>query len=138
MALGNTPNKIAHVGIAVQRIEDVLPLYRDRLGLEVREIIEVPERGLRVAMIPCGESLIELMEPMSDDSQISRFLERRGQGIHHLCLGVPDIQAKLDALDAAGVALVTRTAEIGAEGCPVAFLHPKATGGVLLELLEEG
>src|SRR5690606_9636265 len=85
---GNAPNKIAHVGIAVQRIEDVLPLYRDRLGLNVREIIEVPERGLRVAMIPCGESLLELMEPMSEDSQISRFLERRGQGIHHLCLGI--------------------------------------------------
>jgi methylmalonyl-CoA epimerase len=134
----NRPTKIAHIGIAVRSIAEALSFYRDQLGLEVSEMVEVPERGLRVAMLPCGESLLELMEPMGEGSQISRFLETRGQGVHHVCLGVPSIDAKLAELDGAGVRLISKTAEIGAEGCPVAFIHPKASrSGVLLELLEE-
>jgi methylmalonyl-CoA epimerase len=132
------PTKIAHIGIAVESIDTALAFYRDGLGLEVSEVLELPERGLRIAMLPCGESMLELMEPLGPDSQISRFLEKRGPGIHHLCLGVPDIQARLDALDERGVRLVNRKPEIGAEGLPVAFIHPKASEGVLLELLEEG
>ena len=131
------PTKVAHIGIAVTSLEEALPFYQDHLGLELLEILEEPERGLRIALLPCGESLIELMEATSPDSQISRFLETRGPGIHHLCLGVDDIQAKLDALADAGVRLVSGQPEIGAEGHPVSFVHPKATGGVLLELLEE-
>jgi methylmalonyl-CoA epimerase len=131
------PTKIAHIGIAVESIDAALPFYRDSLGLEVSEILELPERGLRIAMLPCGESMLELMEPLGPDSQISRFLEKRGQGIHHLCLGVTELQARLDALDERGVPLVNRNPEIGAEGLPVAFIHPKASSGVLLELLEE-
>jgi methylmalonyl-CoA epimerase len=136
-ATENAPSRIAHIGIAVRSLDEVLPFYTAALGLVVSEVLELPERGLRVAMIPCGESLIELMEPLGPDSQIGAFLDKRGPGIHHLCLEVADIDSKLAALDGAGVALVSKRAEIGAEGCPVAFIHPRATGGVLLELLEE-
>jgi methylmalonyl-CoA epimerase len=133
----NAPKRIAHIGIAVRSLDEVLPFYTAALGLALAEVLELPERGLRVAMLPCGESLIELMEPFGADSQIAAFLDKRGPGIHHMCVEVDDIDAKLASLDAAGVALVSKRAEIGAEGCPVAFIHPRATGGVLLELLEE-
>ena len=132
-----SPTKIAHIGIAVHRLDDVLPFYRDQLGMDVTEILELPERGLRIAMLPCGESILELMEPMGDASQIERFLEKRGPGIHHLCLGGGDLQSRLDSLKEDGVRLINSTPEIGAEGLPVAFIHPKATGGVLLELIED-
>ena len=132
-----SPTKIAHIGIAVHSLDETLPFYRDQLGLTVSEILELPERGLRIAMLPCGESILELMEPMGDSSQIARFLEKRGQGIHHMCLGGSDLQARLDQLTQDGVRLISHTPEIGAEGLPVAFIHPKATGGVLLELIED-
>ena len=138
MSEPRAPHKIAHIGVAVRALDEALAFYRDQLGLTVSEVIESPERGLRIAMLPCGESVLELMEATSEDSQISRFLARRGPGIHHMCLGVRGIQPCLDQLDAAGVRLVSSTPEIGAEGYPVAFVHPKATGGVLLELLDEG
>ena len=130
------PRQIAHIGIAVRSLTEALAFYRDQLGLTVTEIIETPERGLRIAMIPCGEAILELMEPTGPDSQIAGFLEKRGPGIHHLCLQVDDIEGSLAHLDDAGVRLVNHTPEVGAEGYPVAFVHPKATGGVLLELLE--
>ena len=133
----SAPKKIAHIGIAVKSVDAVLPFYRDALGLEVSEVIELPERGLRIAMLPCGDSILELMEPLGPDSQISRFLETRGPGMHHLCLEVDDIDEKLSQLDTDGVRVINRKAEVGAEGFPVAFIHPKATGGVLLEILEE-
>ena len=138
MSETGAPRKIAHIGIAVRSIDEALVLWRDALGLELVETVDVPARGLRVAMLACGESLIELLEPTSETSQISRFLEQRGPGIHHVCLGVDDIRAKLGELEAGGVRLVSREPEVGAEGFPVAFLHPKSTSGVLLELLEEG
>ena len=131
------PRQIAHIGIAVRSLDDALSFYRDQLGLEVSEIIEATDRGLRIAMLPCGEAILELMEPMGPDSQINGFLDKRGPGIHHLCLRVDDIEGSLTHLDEAGIRLVTKSPEIGAEGYPVAFIHPKATGGVLLELLEE-
>ena len=132
-----SPTKIAHIGIAVHSLDETLPFYRDQLGMTVSEILELPERGLRIAMVPCGESIIELMEPMGEDSQIEGFLKKRGQGIHHMCLGGSDLQARLDGLAEDGVRLINPTPEIGAEGLPVAFIHPKATGGVLLELIED-
>ena len=132
-----SPTKIAHIGIAVHSLDETLPFYRDKLGMEVSEILEMPERGLRIAMLPCGESILELMEPMGDASQIQRFLEKRGQGIHHVCLGGSDLQSRLDELVEGGVRLINESPEIGAEGLPVAFIHPRATGGVLLELIED-
>ena len=130
------PRQIAHIGIAVRSIDEALGFYRDQLGLSVSEYIDAPERGLRIAMLPCGEAVLELMEPVGSESQIQGFLDKRGPGIHHLCLQVDDINASLNALDEGGVRLVNRRPERGAEGYPVAFIHPKATGGVLLELLE--
>ncbi len=132
-----SPRQIAHIGIAVRSIDEALCFYRDQLGLEVSEIIDASERGLRIAMLPCGEAILEIMEPTGPDSQITSFLDKRGPGIHHVCLQVDDIRGSLSDLDAAGVRLVNATPELGAEGHPVAFIHPKATGGVLLELLEE-
>ena len=133
----SAPTKIAHIGIAVHSLDETLPFYRDQLGMEVSEILELPERGLRIAMLPCGESILELMEPMGEESQIQRFLEKRGPGIHHMCLGGGDLQSRLDGLSSSGVRLINTTPEIGAEGLPVAFIHPRATGGVLLELIED-
>jgi len=133
----STPTKIAHIGIAVHSLDETLPFYRDKLGMTVSEILELPERGLRIAMLPCGESILELMEPMGEGSQIARFLEKRGPGIHHMCLGGSNLQARLDGLAGEGVRLINSTPEIGAEGLPVAFIHPRATGGVLLELIED-
>ena len=130
------PRQIAHIGIAVRSIDEALGFYRDQLGLSVSEYIDAPERGLRIAMLPCGEAVLELMEPVGSESQIQGFLDKRGPGIHHLCLQVDDIDASLNELDEGGVRLVNRTSERGAEDYPVAFIHPKATGGVLLELLE--
>ena len=130
------PRQIAHIGIAVRSIDEALDFYRDQLGLAVSEYIDAPERGLRIAMLPCGEAVLELMEPVGSESQIQGFLDKRGPGIHHLCLQVDDIDASLNELDQGGVRLVNTKAERGAEGYPVAFIHPKATGGVLLELLE--
>ena len=133
----NAPRRVAHIGIAVDDLDQSLLFYRRALGLEVSEVIDVPERGMRIAMLPCGDLVLELMESTGPDSQIGRFLERRGPGIHHLCLQVDDIDAKLADLAEQGVELVSSTSEVGAEGRPVAFVHPRATGGVLLELLEE-
>ncbi len=132
-----TVEQIAHIGIAVRELESALVLYRDRLGLSHIETKDVPERGLRVAFLQAGEALIELLAPLREDSEVSTFLEKRGEGIHHLCFQVDDINGKLEQLENDGVRLVNREPAIGAEGCPVAFLHPKSCNGVLVELLQE-
>ena len=133
----NPPRRVAHIGIAVRNLEQSLEFYREALGLEVSEIVDVPDRGMRIAMMPCGEAVLELMEPTGPDSQIGGFLDKRGPGIHHLCLQVDDIEAKLGDLQDKGVEVVSATPEIGAEGHPVAFIHPRASGGVLVELLQD-
>ena len=128
--------KIAHLGIAVRDLDAALVTYRDRLGLRHLETKDVPERGLRVAFLEAGEALIELLAPLNEQSEITRFLADRGEGIHHLCFEVADLRAELSRVEANGVRLVNREPSIGAEGLPVAFLHPKSCHGVLLELLE--
>ncbi len=125
--------RIDHIGIAVASIEEARKLY-EALGLAVEAIEEVPTEGVRVALIPCGESSIELLEPMSDESPIARFLERRGPGIHHLCLGTGDIVADDARLRTAGKQVLRQQPTRGAGGCWVQFVHPKSAGGVLLEL----
>ena len=129
--------KIAHLGIAVHELESALEFYQGRLGLTLLETKEMPERGLRIAFLKVGEVLLELLQPLHENSEVSRFLEKRGEGIHHLCLQVDDIAESLSTLKKDGVRLVNEEPAIGAEGCPVAFLHPKSCHGVLLELLEE-
>ena len=125
--------KIDHVGIAVRSIDEAMPTYR-ALGLEIEEIEDIPQEGVRVAMLVCGESRIELLEPTTDDSPIARFLERRGPGMHHLCLGTDDIQSADASLREAGLTVLRPEPTRGAGGCWVQFLHPKSAGGVLLEL----
>ena len=129
-------HQIAHIGIAVRQLEPALKFYRDRLGLTHLESKEISARGLHIAFLQAGEALIELLAPLHDDSEVSRFLEKRGEGVHHICFEVGDIRAKLGDLADQGVHLVNAEPSIGAEGCPVAFLHPRSCNGVLVELLE--
>jgi methylmalonyl-CoA/ethylmalonyl-CoA epimerase len=125
--------KIDHLGIAVRSIEEGRKLY-EAMGLAVTEIEEVPAEGVRVAMIPCGDSLIELLEPLSPDSPIAKFLEKKGPGIHHVCLASDALLADDRKLRDAGFEVLRPEPTRGAGGCWVQFVHPKSTGGVLLEL----
>ena len=129
--------KIDHIGIATRGMDEAAKFYREVLGLEIAETEEVPEQKVRVAMLPIGESRIELLEATSDDSPITRFLERRGPGIHHIAVRVDDIQAALTDLKQKGARLIDQEPRQGAGGCLVAFVHPSSTGGVLLELVQK-
>ena len=128
--------KIEHIGIATPRLDDALRFWRDALGLEVAHTEVVEEQGVRVAMLPMGEPRLELLEPTGTASPIAKFLEKRGPGIHHVAVRVPDIRAALARLKESGARLIDETPRVGAEGCLVAFVHPSAAGGVLLELVE--
>jgi len=125
--------RIDHIGIAVVSIAAARVFY-EAMGLVVEAIEEVPQEGVRVAMIPCGESKIELLEAMSADSPIARFLEKRGPGIHHLCFASDDLHHDDLMLRAAGVQLLRPEPTPGAGGCWVQFVHPKSAGGVLVEI----
>ena len=128
--------KIEHIGIATHKIDDALGFWRDALGLRVVETEEVAEQGVRVAMLPVGEPRVELLEPTSDASPVAKFLEKRGPGIHHIAVRVDDIRATLARLKEQGARLIDDAPRIGAGGCLVAFVHPAAAGGVLLELVQ--
>jgi methylmalonyl-CoA/ethylmalonyl-CoA epimerase len=128
--------KINHLGIATNGIDEALKFWGDALGLENVHTELVEDQKVRVAMLPIGESRIELLEPTSEDSPISKFLEKRGGGIHHIAVEVDDIVASLSRLKEKGAILIDETPRIGAEGCLVAFVHPKSSGGVLLELVQ--
>ena len=128
--------RIDHVGIAVRSIDEARVFYEE-LGLEVGAIEEVEADGVRVALIPCGESTIELLEPTTADSPIAVFLAKRGPGLHHLCLASDDLQADDTRLRAAGLRLVRPEPTRGAGGCWVQFVHPKSGGGVLIELSQK-
>lgn len=128
--------KIEHIGIATRELDEALGFWRDALGLEVADIEEVSERGVRVAMLPIGETRVELLEPTRDDSPIAKFLEKRGAGIHHIAVRVDDIRVALANLKQRGARLIDETPRIGAGNCLIAFVHPSSAGGVLLELVE--
>lgn len=128
--------KINHLGIATKNIEEALDFWQDSLGLENIHTETVEDQKVRVAMLPVGESRIELLEPTSDDSPISKFLEKRGPGIHHIAIEVEDIEASLNTLKEKGMRLIDELPRTGAEGCLVAFIHPSSTNGVLLELVQ--
>ena len=126
--------RIAHIGIAVRDLDAILPFYRDILALP-----EVPldnADGARIAGLAAGESLVELLAPAVDQSPIAKFLDKRGPGIHHICFNVDDLDAALARCRAAGLRLIDDQPRIGAEGKRIAFLHPSATAGVLIELSE--
>ena len=128
--------KVDHIGIATGPIEEALGLWRDALGLQVDFTEEVTNQGVRVAMLPLGETHIELLEPLSQDSPIGKFLKKRGPGIHHVAVRVTDIRASLAQLKQKGARLIDETPRTGARGCLVAFVHPSSTNGVLLELVQ--
>jgi len=129
--------KIDHLGIAVRSLKDALPFYRDLLGLELAGTEVVDDQGVTVALLPAGDSRIELLEPLSEESVVGRFLARRGEGLHHICYEVEDLQSKLDEFGARGVKLLDGYPRRGAEGKLVAFLHPASANGVLVELVEK-
>jgi len=128
--------KLDHIGIAVKSIEEGLEYYRDVLGMEYLGEEEVTEQKVRVAFLKLGESRIELLEPTSSDSPVAKFLEKRGAGIHHIAILVDDIEAALSGHRKAGARLIDETPRIGAHNMLIAFIHPKSTGGVLLELCQ--
>ena len=130
--------KIDHIAIAVHSIEEALPFYQETLGLSLDRIEEVPSQKVRVAFVQIGDSKIELLEPTSPDSPISRFLETRGPGIHHLALETGSLAERLQSMGDQGVRLIDKSPKPGAHGKQIAFVHPKATGGVLLELCADG
>jgi len=131
-------SKIQHLGIAVGSIDQALQFWRDGLGLDLKEIEVVEDQGVRVAMLPIGESRIELLEPTGEETPVGKFIAKRGAGIHHLCVEVEDVAAKLADLKAKGVRLIDEQPRIGAGGALVAFVHPASTGGVLIELTQRG
>lgn len=128
--------KVDHIGIATRQIDVALALWRDALGLQVAFTEEVTEQGVRVAMLPIGETHIELLEPLSENSPVGKFLEKRGPGIHHLAIQVTDIRRTLALLKEKGTRLIDETPRTGAGGCLVAFVHPASANGVLLELVQ--
>ena len=126
--------RIAHIGIAVRSLDEILPFYRDILQLP-----EVPlddADGAGIAGLRAGDSLVELLEARSSDSPIGKFIERRGPGIHHVCFAVDDLDQALERCRQAGVRLIDQAPRLGAEGKRIAFLHPASTAGVLVELTE--
>jgi methylmalonyl-CoA/ethylmalonyl-CoA epimerase len=129
--------KINHLGIATKDIAEALKFYENALGLKSVHTETVEDQKVRVAMLPIGETRIELLEPTSEDSPISKFLEKRGGGIHHIAVEVEDIAAALLKLKSEGARLIDEQPRIGAENCLVAFVHPSSTSGVLLELVQK-
>lgn len=126
--------KINHIGIAVKSIEGALPVYRDILGMTLEGTEEVADQKVRVAFLAIGESRIELLEPTSEDSPIAKFIEKNGEGIHHIAYEVDDLEKALLELKEKGIRLIDEVPRSGAHGSRIAFLHPKATGSVLTEL----
>ena len=127
-----------HIGIAVRDLDEALAFYRDALGLEIELTEEVPSQRVRAHFIRVGESALELLEATAPDSPIARAVDKRGPGLHHITLRVDDIHAVLARLKARGVRLIDETPRPGAEGALVAFIHPSAAHGVLVELKQPG
>jgi methylmalonyl-CoA/ethylmalonyl-CoA epimerase len=123
-----------HVAIAVKDLENAIPVWRDALGLGIPEIEVVEDQKVRTAIFGHGMGRIELICPTEAGTGVAKFLEKRGEGLHHICLEVEDIEAAIAALKARGAPLIDETPKIGAGGAKIAFVHPKGTGGVLLEL----
>jgi len=131
-------SKVNHIGIAVKSIDSHVPLYRDIMGMEFEGTEVVAEQKVKVAFLSVGETRIELLEPTSPDSPVARFLEKNGEGIHHIAYEVENIEAALDRLRNENIRLIDEAPRCGAHGTRIAFLHPKATGGVLTELCQAG
>jgi len=127
---------ISHIGIAVSDLEAGIALY-EKLGFTLEAIEEVPSQKVKVAFFPCGNTRLELLAPTSEDSPIAKFIEKRGEGIQHLAFAVDNLPVSLNEMENQGVQLIDKEPRPGAHGAQIAFLHPKSTGGVLIELCRE-
>ena len=127
---------IDHIGIAVKSLENASIKYQSGMGLSIEKPINIKEHKVRMVMLPIGESKIELLEPTEPSSPINKFLDKRGEGIHHICFRVRNIKKKLKALKKVGVEVLEDVSSLGYKGQKIAFLHPKSTNGVLIELVE--
>ena len=130
--------RIQHIGIAVRSLQEAIPFYRDVLGLELLGTEEVAEQKIRAAIFRVGESTIEVIESTSPDGPVGKFIEKNGEGIHHLCFEVGDAAAALAHVKGKGVRLIDETPRAGVHGMRIGFLHPKATFGVLTEFAQPG
>lgn len=129
--------KVDHIGIAVKNLDETIPYYTETLGLKVLKIEEVASESVRVAFIDAGNVKLELLEPMSEQSAIHSFIEKKGEGIHHIAFGVEGIEERMIELREKGVRILNEQPKIGAGGAQVAFLHPKSSFGVLYELCDK-
>jgi methylmalonyl-CoA epimerase len=127
--------RIHHIAIAIKDLDKALTFYRDALGIQVIEQKEVPAEGVEIAILPAGESEIELLRPLNQDNSIGRFITNRGEGIHHICLEVENIETSISQLEAQGAQMATEVRS-HADGTRYAFVHPKSAHGVLIELYE--
>jgi methylmalonyl-CoA/ethylmalonyl-CoA epimerase len=128
--------KVDHIGIATRQLEDGLAVWQDALGLRLDSTEEITEQGVKVAMLAIGDTHVELLEPLTPESTVGKFLTKRGPGIHHIAIEVSDIRASLAELKRKGARLIDETPRVGAGGCLVAFVHPSTANGVLIELVQ--
>ena len=128
---------IEHIGIAVKSLDDAIPFWEQKLGMKCYAIEEVKEQKVRTAFFKIGQSKIELLESTDPEGPIGKFIEKKGEGVQHIAFCAPGLQANLDELAASGVQLIDKAPRKGAEGLNIAFLHPKSTAGVLMELCED-
>jgi len=131
------PTHIEHIGIAVNSLDEAIPFYEKVLGLRCYNIEEVPDQKVRTAFFMIGQTKIELLESTDPEGPIGKFIEKRGEGIHHIAYAVDGIEERLREAEEAGIRLIDNTSRQGAEGLSIAFLHPKSTFGVLTELCED-
>ncbi len=129
--------KVDHIGIAVRSLNEALPFYTEILKLPLLGIEEVESEKLKVAFLKAGETKLELLEPTSQESAVAKFIEKRGEGLHHVALGVESIQDRINEMKEKGIRMIQDTPKIGAGGAEVAFMHPKSTGSVLYEFCEK-
>ncbi|MED3571726.1 methylmalonyl-CoA epimerase [Cytobacillus praedii] len=129
--------KIDHIGIAVRSLDEALPFYTDILKLPLLGVEEVESEKLKVAFLKAGETKLELLEPTNEDSAVAKFIEKRGEGLHHVALGVDSIQDRINEIKEKGIRMIQDVPKTGAGGAKVAFMHPKSTGSVLYELCEK-
>jgi methylmalonyl-CoA/ethylmalonyl-CoA epimerase len=129
---------IEHIGIAVKNLEEQLAYYENTLGLKCYNVEVIEDQKVKTAFFKVGRTKIELLEPTCEESTIAKFIEKRGEGIHHIAFAVPCVQTALDKAESKGIQLIDKTPRTGAEGLQIAFLHPKSTGGVLTEFCMPG
>ena len=130
------PTVVDHIGIAVKSIDEALAFWQSSLGIQCTGVEEVAEQKVKTAFLPIGDTEVELLEATSDESPVAKFIEKKGEGIHHLAIRVDNLEKALEEMKAKGIKLIDESPRYGAGGAKIAFVHPKSTGGVLLELSE--